>query len=313
MPQQVTSSPFYAAQPIPNGGGGAPGGFGLGAGSGSGSGSQDPSHVAPGYAGGGGGFGGGLGGGLGANHNINANAPPMGTSFPRHGSFHGSSPMAGPSRWAGSGDPAGVMSGLSILKSRRDRLVTSAIVGFCESARVRVSRVEPEVVCKFPKCLGCIISHSHVPTRRSSHALTSVPRPHRTLPTSLPTVLLLLPAMSPLAVLCISAFPPVDHTTTPAAFAFASSSASAFLVTDLIMSFSVPQPKFAPRTAFVPVQQPARRLPPKLLRPLICALGARSGRILVHRLIGVRNVHIAPGWPVGQSRRMGRSVRLVRR
>jgi hypothetical protein len=118
MPQQVTSSPFYAAQPIPNGGGGGPGGFGLG------SGSQDPSHVNPGYGNSGGGFGGG-GGGLGANPNVNANAPPMGTSFPRHGSFHGSSPLAGPSRWAGSGDPAGVMSGLSILKSRRDRLVTS--------------------------------------------------------------------------------------------------------------------------------------------------------------------------------------------
>lgn len=180
---------------------------------------------------------------------------------------------------------------------------------------MRVSRVESEVVCKFPKCLCCIVSHSHAPTRCSSHALMQYRFLGRTTPfpphCPLPTALFLLPAPCDVALvlLCISALPPLDHTTTPAAFA-----SPAFLVTDLIMSCSpVPQPKFAPRTAFIPVQQPARRLPPKLLRPLLCALGARSRRILVHRLIGVRNVHIPPGWPVGQSRRMGRPVRLVRR
>jgi hypothetical protein len=170
MPQQVTSSPFYAAQPIPNGGGGAPGGFGLGAGSGSGSGSQDPSHVAPGYAGGGGGFGGGLGGGLGANHNINANAPPMGTSFPRHGSFHGSSPMAGPSRWAGSGDPAGVMSGLSILKSRRDRRERES-ASVTSRARSRVQVPEVSGLYHFP------LTRTHPPLFPRSHIGSSA-APH---------------------------------------------------------------------------------------------------------------------------------------
>lgn len=168
----------------------------MGAGAGSGSGSQDPSHVAAGYGGGGGGFGAGGGGGgvgLGANPNANPNAPPMGTSFPRHGSFHGSSPMAGPSRWAGSGDPAGVMSGLSILKSRRDRLVTGAMVLEGESASV-TSRVRSRVqVPEVSLLYRFSLTRTHPLLFPRSHAV-SVPRPHHTLPTSLSTAHCSLPA-----------------------------------------------------------------------------------------------------------------------